>query len=188
MRLSILILLSLLAGGCALSPQQVNLNPEITPAKEAPYLRGSVAVTVFDGRNNKVLGSRGGAYANSSKLTLANDFNESISREAERVLQSFGLEIDNQNPLLTFNIFLEELNYRVPDGSYVTQVDLDAGLRVEIIKGNRTYRGQYQAQSQHRVVSAPDEEKNEMLINEVVNSALSRMLSDRSLLDFLSTP
>ncbi|WP_426416061.1 YajG family lipoprotein [Aestuariirhabdus sp. LZHN29] len=188
MRIPLLLIVALLTGGCALSPQTVELDPKITLAGEAPYVRGSASVTVFDERTNKVIGSRGGVYANSSNLTLADDFSTSVAREAERALQGMGLEIDHQNPLLIVNIYLDGLSYRVPDGNYVTQVDLSASLRTELQRGNQQFSGRYQAQSQHRVVKAPDDEKNQELINDVVNSALNRMFSDRSLLDFLASP
>ncbi|RRJ83696.1 YajG family lipoprotein [Aestuariirhabdus litorea] len=182
----LLLLMSLLMAGCALSPQQVALSPKIDLPSGAPYARGSVSVTLFDERSNKVIGTRGGAYAKSSTLTLKDDFPRTLAREVERTLQSMGFEVDDQNPLIRFNLYLDRLSYQVPEGTYVSQVDLSAAVRAELLRGNQRFQGRYEAQSQNRVVSAPDEEKNSALINEVVNTALNRLFSDRSLLDFLA--
>ncbi len=182
----LLILLTALLTGCALSPQQVGVTPDITLAQNAPNVRGSVSVNVIDERNSQVVGSRGGAYAKSSNLTLAPDFSDAIKVAAEKNLKQMGLEIDDQNPLITFNIYVDELNYRVPEGSYVTEVNLDAILRSEVQQGGKRFQGRYQAQSHHTVVKAPSEEKNEELINDVLNSALNRLFHDQALLKFLS--
>lgn len=183
---SVFILCASLLAGCALSPQTVKVDPEITLATNAPHTQGSISVIVHDARTSPVVGSRGGAYPESSTLTLSTDFAERIQQAAERNLQKMGLEIDNQNPLISLNIYLDELNYVVPENSYVTKVNLDVTLRSEAIQGGTSFRGRYQTQSHHSLAKSPNEDKNQELINEVLNSALNRLFQDQGLLNFIS--
>ena len=63
------LVIMLALGGCAMSPQSVQINPSVVVSESARNaLSSSVSVTVFDERLTPVIGHRGGVY-DSNEIT-----------------------------------------------------------------------------------------------------------------------
>ena len=178
------LLLALILTGCAMSPQSVFVAPRVlAPAGE--NLNSSVSVTAYDERTSPVIGSRGGVYAESSQLRAGNNLALAVKGAAEQVLSGMGVDISrtDANP---FQIYIDKLTYTVPEGSYVTQVTLEADIRVRVRNSQGDwYDGRYSSDLQRRVLKAPSDAENERLINEVLGMVLQRMVDDRGLQLFL---
>ena len=89
-RASLIVVLSLLFAGCALSPQNVILTPTITITNSitAPHV---VKLSIDDRRPQKHLGTRGGVYAKSSYIYLAKPLAQSLYPAAITALQKYNL-------------------------------------------------------------------------------------------------
>lgn len=118
---------SLLLGGCALSPQQLNPQPRLQGSLVAVGQGQPVQVRVVDGRPSPVLGTRGGLYPETS----------TISVDGQRMLPRLQAEADAAVRLLGFvpggsgynvpqlTLTLAELKYQSPkEGSYVTEANI----------------------------------------------------------------
>ena len=77
---SLLIVLIAFLAGCAYSPQQITVNPVINTETESYGAGRGLTVSVEDARSNKELGSRGGAYKDTSLITIDNSLEEAITR------------------------------------------------------------------------------------------------------------
>jgi uncharacterized lipoprotein len=176
-----------LLSACAHSPQQLMIQPEVEIVGER-YAQGqAVTVEVIDQRENKVLGNLGGAYPESSVITLADGMESAMVRavEAHLAAQGFNTQVQQENGAL-FKLYVESLSYDLPQWWVGKTVKLQAVLKVEVKFGNETYTGRYQTQAEHLLPVTPSQNKNEKLVNAVLTQTLSRVFSDQKLRAFMS--
>ena len=179
----------LLVSACAYSPQQLTINPVIDTTDQ-PYGNGrSVAVLVEDARSEKVLGSRGGTYKDTSVITIANDLAEAVAgaARAKLAVQGFNVNANNSElPGAQLKIIIDQLGYQMPEQSLRKKVLLSSVLRVEASAGNETYTGRYDTETEKQTLVTPNMEKNQTMINEVLSETLERLFADEKLKTFLS--
>lgn len=187
-RVLILGVLAVSLVGCAHSPQQLNVQPQVQVPLNAVARNQPVVVSVQDTRPSKVLGTRGGIYPDSSSLTLTEQSLTAIRQQVEQAVRQLGFVVVPQGTPnanhLTVN--LAELNYRSPsDGAYVTQADISATFAAEARSLNENYRGRYSASAQHRFGYAPNQATNTRLVTEVMSDALTRVFRDPAIVQIL---
>lgn len=179
-----LALVSVFLGGCAMSPQQLDIHPNIAlDATES--LQGAVSVTVHDSRPSATLGSRGGAYTETSMILTGDEFTQSIRSAVEQSLQELGFAVSNSPQAPKMDIFIEKLAYNVPD-QFVKQVDLKAVARVTVSKEGKVFSGRYSSDISQKMMTSASDKKNEELVNKVVGSVLARVLNDPELRQFIT--
>lgn len=176
---------------CAYSPQQITINPIVNVSGESYGRNLPVVVVVEDVRENKIIGSRGGAYPATSIITVANDISAAIKRSAisKLAVQGFsvntGLGISDEQGV-TFKILLDELTYDKPKDPLDKKVYLGAAMRAEVRYRGKTFTGQYKTQSQSVALVVPNVKKNEKLINKLLSTTLERLFSDQKLQAFMA--
>ena len=173
-------------GGCALSPQNINLSPHVDVNASAVELDGPVTVTVFDERVSPWLGNRGGIYGSTNRIGIGNSLQDSVRISVEQALREQGMVPGNLSDAPQFQIYIDSISYQVPPGNYVTQVDLKTSLRVVVQTAGHSYQGSYSAQESRKVVKAPSDAENVELVNGIVGKALERMFADPGLMRFLA--
>lgn len=180
--------LTLVLGGCAHSPQQLNVTPSVTVPLSQVARQQPVVVTVQDSRSSPVLGTRGGIYPDSSNLTLSAQTVPHLRQQVEQALGKLGFQVvpegtPNANNLV---VSLAELSYVSPkEGVYVTQADISAVFAAEVRSMNQRYNGRYSASAQHRFGYAPNQATNTRLVSEVMSDALSRIFKDQEVIRIL---
>ncbi|MGK0441533.1 MAG: putative lipoprotein [Pseudohongiellaceae bacterium] len=180
-------LLTLLVFGCAYSPQQIIITPSISATDEVYGQNRIINVLFEDQRSNKVIGSRGGAYPDTSIITPSNDINAAMIKATKQGLRQQGFVIDEQQtPAATMKIILNTLSYEQDEESITSKVNLTTVLLLEVVVADKTYRGRYKSASSHQLVVNPSAEKNELLINTALSETLQRSLSDPKVKAFLS--
>ncbi len=180
------IIVVALVSACAYSPQQITINPVVDTAAESYGNGRTVAVSVKDERENKVLGTRGGIYKETSTITLANSLTDAIARATQARLAVQGFNVNSAEPAADMTIFIEQLTYDTPADSVGKKVALDAVARVEIKAGNETFTGRYKTNSERQTVVTPSMAKNEEMINALLSDTLTRLFSDPKVKAFLS--
>lgn len=186
--LSLLALITLLLAGCAKSPQQVMLAPQIDT--DAQLSRSPVVqFNIVDNRADPVLGTRGGVYA-TSHLTLARPLDEALRPEIERTLQALGAELNQVTPFpVRLTLYLDTLTYRTEEATTPPiNVTLHAAITAKGSSKEREYEGRWESTQKHQFLRIPSEAKNEEIINELLSETLSRMFNDPKLLRFLQQP
>lgn len=173
---------------CAYSPQQLNVQPVLTIGSGEAFGNGRpIAVSASDQRGNRVLGSLGGVYANSSNITIANDLEAALTKAANGLLATQGFVVNSADPAaVQLNIAVEDIRYATPDEGVGTTVKLYAALRAEGSKGGETFSGRYESESSRRMVTKPDAKENEKLVSELLSNTLRRMFEDAKLREFLT--
>ena len=181
------LLAILLLVGCAYSPQQIEVNP-IIPLDGERYGSGrSVTVLVEDQRDNKILGSRGGVYRDSSVITLAGNLTESLVKVGEAKLAAQGFNVNSgATEAAQLKIIIEDVQYTTPEQTVGKKVKLLGVLRAELSYQGERYTGRYRTQSERQLVVAPSKKANEEMINTLFSDLLVRLFLDKKLQAFLT--
>lgn len=174
-------------GGCALSPQTVDLEPQAKVNAQAQLNRQTIQLQALDARPSTVVGSRGGVYADTSLITTGLELPARLRAASAAALSLKGFDATAERQPQALRIYLDELSYQVPEGEYVTQIDLAATIRVVAEANNKgRFTGRYRATQQEVVAKAPSSAGNQELLNQVVSSALTRAFEDPKLYQFLN--
>lgn len=185
---ALLLFLAVLSiSGCALSPQSINIQPQVTLENVVPRGDGrALALTVADERKTRVVGTRGGVYAATSEISTAADIRPAIRDELARQLDKLGFRIvDSGAEAATLKVIVDSIEYQASGSPVVDTVETAATIRVQARVDNREYSGRYRGTRTTEVFTAPDTEENEAMINAAVARVLERLLSDTELQDFL---
>ena len=176
----------LLLGGCALSPQQLTIQPML-PLNGDAWGRGvPLTVTGEDRRSDPVLGSRGGVYGETSTLTISNDLGLALARAAKGYLATQGFQINHaDSSAARLHIVVDELRYEAPDEKIGRETRIVAVLRAEATRGGDSLTGRYQSRAEYRSVTRPDAADNTRWINQLLAETLQRMFADPELRQFL---
>lgn len=176
-------MLSFALVGCGLSPQQITPAPRIQ-ADFARVAQGqAVQVRVVDGRSTDVVGSRGGAYPNTSLIRVDGQrLLPRLQAETDVALraQGFnpGVQVHQGAQLL---LTLKELSYKVPASSGVgSKANVSATFQVDVENRGRRYSGRYAASMSQGFATAPSAAANEKLLSEVLSDALQRVFKDQA--------
>ena len=178
--------LLVLASGCALSPQTVNIHPALDISRLSSRAQGtSIALAVSDARSNRVVGYRGGVYATASITTDAN-LSAAVRTELARALGKLGYRVvdDGANADIALSVELAGLGYKVTEDRVTRTIETTATVRGRSTAGSITRTGEYRDRRTKEVVKAPSEADNEELLNQVLSAVLQRLVSDPDLLKF----
>lgn len=179
-------LAALMLTGCAMSPQQLEVSPKITIDDAALTTQSAISVTVYDDRPDVRIGSRGGVYSETSTISTDADFALSLRSAVELALRQMGLKVTDSENTPQFQVYIDQLTYTVPEG-YVSQVDLKAVARVVVMNHGETFTGRYSSDMQKKLITAPSDEKNVEMVNQVLSDVLGRAFRDDRLKAFLNT-
>lgn len=178
---------AILAGCAQLSPQQVEFKPAIEQSSVPRGTGAGILVNVTDRRTSTVIGQRGGTYADSSSITASNELRRLIEDLAEEVLTQGGYRLDGSSVDMQMSIYLDELSYQLEDLDAVRKrATAAARVSVEVFRDRSNYSNSYRAQRSIETFRYPSPERNDELLNRVLETALNRMFSDAGLENFLN--
>ena len=186
-QLLVLATAALLATGCALSPQQIEVAPK--PEVEAANLghNRSVEVIAVDSRGQKAFGSRGGVYKDTALVQPSNDVRAALADSVRKGLQSLGFNAFNPGPdATTLEVRLEKLDYIPEEGSVVNRVNLDLTLLAEARRGDTTHTGTYNSSVEHKLPFTPSAARNQEMVNQILSRSIERLLNDQEMIRFLA--
>ena len=185
-RSGMLLLAALTAAlvGCAHSPQQLTVQPQINKPLNPVAQQQPVTVQV----QGKILGTRGGIYPDSSNITISDSTLPAVRQQVENALRQLGFNVVPQGTpnanSLTLN--LSDLSYQSPKSSvYVTQADISATFVAQARNMNKNYQGRYSSSLQQRFGYAPNQATNTKMVTDVMSDALTRVFQDPAIIQIL---
>lgn len=183
----IILVMSVLLASCAYSPQQITIAPTVLMGDEPFGNSRVVEVTVEDQRSSKVIGTRGGAYPETSIITVANDIEAAIAKTAESALRQQGFVVDAQQPSnAVVKVVIETLQYENDKDSVTAKVNINVVIQLQVTVANKTHSGRYKSATSQPLIISPSTEKNALLINGLLTDTLQRGFSDPKIKAFLS--
>lgn len=180
-------LLSLAAAACARSPQIVVLSPPLSGPPGKIAMPRTVELSVRDDRSSKVIGSRGGLYAETSTITTEDDVSPGLNALLARKLEQQGYTVvaPGSGGEVKLGVELEKLTYEM-GGTVLTEIKVSSAVGVTCSRGGETLTSRYETRHREEFATAPDARKNSELINMVLGRTLDEMLGDKELRDFMS--
>jgi len=179
--------LTLILGGCALSPQKLSPRPVVDTDRLSLQTQGQpIRLVVVDGRTEQEIGTRGGIYGNTSYLTLpTNDILPKLKSQVDRGLRVLGFVPgeDRNAPQLT--VTLTMVDYQAVRSGINSQSNVRASLSAQTESGNRRYQGIYTATLSRNFPNSPDKRANDQLLTQVLSDALDRLFADKGMLQEL---
>ncbi|WP_373077807.1 YajG family lipoprotein [Zhongshania sp.] len=172
---------------CASSPQAIQIAPQFTAPSARIGNNSPVHVRVSDQRQNKVLGSRGGTYRETSVVTLANDLSLAVEKPLAKHMAAMGYDTDSlRADTADLHVIFESLVYNHPKEDGVGyDMDMLAVVNVMASRGNERYEGRYRVKRKQKFFNAPSESHNAELVNGLVVEVLNSMFEDPKLVGFL---
>jgi uncharacterized lipoprotein len=177
--------LSLLMGGCAVSPQSIVLHPQATLTGPIYGQGRELTIKIEDRRSSSVLGTRGGIYENSSVITISNDITAALLLAARTSAAQLGFDGSSSSAPAHLTLILEELSYDTQTSNLINTVSIDANITLVTTVGGSSHTGHYRTQRSHQFPRLPDAQKNQEIISEALSTSLERGFSDISLANFL---
>jgi uncharacterized lipoprotein len=174
-----------LLGGCALSPQVVNIAPQASVSGPAYGQGRGATVEVISKLPSKTLGSRGGIYSETSTITINNDLSAAVKLTAEHALQQLGFSNTSSATPADITISIETLTYSSQVKKLIYHVDVETALKVTTVINGSVHEGNYRTEGAHQFTQAPNEEKNAKVINKLLSDTLDRAFSDPNLAKFM---
>lgn len=179
--------LSLAAAACARSPQIVVLSPQLSAPPGKIAVPRTVELSVRDDRASKVIGSRGGLYAETSTISTEGDIAPGLTRLLAEKLEQQGYTVvpPGSGGEVKLGVELQKLTYEM-GGSVLTEIKVAASVGVTATRAGETLTSRYETNHREEFATAPDGKKNSELINMVLGRTLDEALGDRELRDFMS--
>ncbi len=186
LRAALLLTLSATFAGCALSPQSINIQPVANVKTTNIGQNQPVQVLAVDSRDQLAFGTRGGVYKETSLVQPANDVKVAIEDAVRKGLQEQGYNAFNPEAEATrLEVRLEQLDYVPEKGSVVNSVTISLILAGEASRPDTSYTGTYKSSVKHDLPLTPTANRNQEMINEILSGAITRMLEDPKMQDFL---
>lgn len=180
-------LMALATAACARSPQVVVLSPPLSGPPGKIAAPRSVELSVRDDRTSRVIGSRGGLYAETSTITTEDDIAPGLRKLLAEKLAQQGYTVvpPGSGGEVQLSVDVQSLTYET-GGSVLTEIKVSSSVGVTCVKGGETLTSRFETRHREEFASAPDEAQNSELINMVLGRTLDEVLSDRELRDFMS--
>jgi len=182
------VILFLLLNGCALSPQTVVIDPElsvVTRSTAAQDIR--LSLEVIDPRTTDVIGQRGGVYETTSDIRTDPGMTATVRNTLATALGNLGYLVVSPDEAARARLVVEiaELAYVAHQEELIDTIETRVAVRATCRKGSEQYGSTYRVTHKKEVIKAPSEKKNEELVNGVIARALDKMLSDEELIAFI---
>lgn len=184
---SMMMALTLLLGGCALSPQQVLVHPKVRVPSSNQGHNLPVKVIAVDARGKQAFGSRGGVYSDTATIGPSNDVRQALADAVRQGLQSLGFNAYNPGDNATsLEVRLNKLDY-VPSGnSVVHKVTVSLELDAIAKRGDTTHTATYKTSINHKSPFPPSQADNQKMINDILSQGIQDMLQDPKMVAFLA--
>jgi uncharacterized lipoprotein len=173
--------------GCALSPQTVTIMPDIKVANaNNDQQQKTIQIGVNDARANKIIGTRGGIYADTSAITADADITQSVRNSLTAAYRVLGYNVLNSGANVQIIVDITDLKYNATGETTIRAVDTAAALKATCQSGTYVVTNEYRITDKADVLKPPTVGENQDYINETLSSTLQRLVNDASILDCIN--
>lgn len=183
---SCLLMVAVLVGGCALSPQIIEVDPAINVDKAATR-PVKILLEVADMRSSAVIGQRGGIYKDTSHISTADNLTANLHRNLSRALFDLGYSVARQGEPADAELIVRitGIDYSIATEKLLNKAEVKVEIQVIARKNNREFTGGFRARRTQEYVKLPSIKQNEEIVNETFAIVLKNMLQDADLRNFL---
>jgi uncharacterized lipoprotein len=173
--------------GCALSPQSITIIPDIKVANaNNDQQQKTIQIGVNDARANKVIGTRGGIYADTSAITADADITQSVRNSLTAAYRVLGYNVLNSGANVQIIVDITDLTYTASGETTIRAVETAAALKATCQSGTYVVTNEYRITDKADVLKPPTTGENQDYINGTLSSTLQRLVNDASILDCIN--
>ena len=182
------IALLILIQGCALTPQNLHLDPTIDMTGEAVTADTLIGLSVIDARPTTKLGEVGDPNQEMVSVTLDEDFTFLLDQKVTTALEKRGFSVVPDSGAMTRSLTVEisSLILNSEKRPLDFQTELKSELAAIARNSNEKYERAYYVRTQKITAGPPYEKHSNELVNNAVSQALSDMLNDDKLFEMLA--
>ena len=175
-------------GACALTPQQLHLDPSVSIQGEAVGDGTPLAVFVQDHRTDSKLGDVGDPNTQMVEVSLTEDFKPRLLEEVGKALAALGFKVvsEEQEAARSLQIAVRRLELSSVKQAFVFDTELRAELGAVGTNAGDTYDRVYYVRTRKETAGPPYLKDSNALVNTAVSQALEDMLNDERLLEMLA--
>ncbi|WLD59586.1 YajG family lipoprotein [Salinispirillum sp. LH 10-3-1] len=176
------------ATGCAVSPQQITVEPRSEANFSGSGAGTSINLQVRDNRGTTALGSLGGTYPETSMLTTSNDVAADLNNLLRQKLTAAGYVVTPNNADFNLVVSLNELSYEYGTAAVVArevQTVVELAFRAENASGMSYREGRFRTPRTQPRATRPTPEENKAFLEEVLTETIDRLLAHQPLVEFL---
>ncbi|MCX2778400.1 YajG family lipoprotein [Microbulbifer thermotolerans] len=187
MKKLLLLLGACVLAACAHSPLQIQVHPQVQVVPETIGAGYTLSVRGVNQLPGGGLGSLGGVYAETARVSLANDVEGAIASTLRGGFDKWAFRTVDEGGDVQVLAKLTGLKYDSPNKLYTSKVDTSAEVELEVKIGGATYFGSYRSSGVDRTLIKPSREEVEARINGLLGATLQRAFEDEKLKNFLRT-
>lgn len=184
LKIASVLLISSVLCACSLKPQTLNVEPKL----EFAAVKGieiPLTVDVVDMREQpEILG-----YRNAKKegeLRFSQPLAETLKEQITKALQAQGASTKKSpEPATELVVEIHKLSYSTPDESWVSQIEMNGELVLNIRRGATNLKKRFAANQGQDVVTAPSKDYNETYLNVLLTTLINKALNDREVIGFI---
>jgi uncharacterized lipoprotein len=185
-RLAALTAVLISISGCAVTPQQVFLNPEINVAGDTIGKGKTVYLQVLDERKDNHIGNRGVYKATSASITL-DSVEDAIYQAVRSGLQKKGFDVTNKKDTdRELIIQVKNIRIKASTGLVTAGYHVNSSLKVKAKNKANNYDKSYKASDDRDVFFVPSASDNQKSIDRAVSASIEKLFKDKALLEFLA--
>ena len=185
-RMSLIGLLAVVFSGCAFTPQQADITPDLQLVQTNEGNGTRVHLRVQDERPNQIIGRRGTGAMKGAEITSTQDlavvFHDAIKEGLEK--KGFAVVLD-EHQAHDLKIEIRSFEYDVSMGFWTGGVHTNAAIKAIAERGDDDYENIYRYEGEKRVMVVPGKDKNQQLINQMANGVLTEFFNEKALITFL---
>jgi uncharacterized lipoprotein len=183
MKSLVLLAMPLLFMGCALSPQSIDLHVQKPYQITAQGQQKALSLSVLDVREDNVLGTRGGTYAESSKVSISNDIEQVTAQAFSFSLHQAGFKLsDTQPDAAKLVVSITDFEYEVlKTGIFEKTIKISIQVQAQLSDEFGESTRVIDSWAQWQRFNYPSDEKNQEYVLEVFNDVLKQLIEDKEL-------
>lgn len=184
----LVVLLVALTQGCALKPQNVQLDPEVGYAGEVSPSEVLIGFSVADGRAANKLGEIGDAHQKKVDVTIDEDFVPLLSDRLAAGIEERGFMVARDDPSVdrTLTVKVNNLTFNSTKTPLAFRTELETEVVAVALTDSGLYERVYVVRTYQETAGPPYEKQSARLINKSMSQALTAVLNDDELFDRLT--
>ncbi|MFK8028731.1 MAG: YajG family lipoprotein [Gammaproteobacteria bacterium] len=173
--------------GCAFTPQQAEITPQLELVQSDEGRGTTVYLRVIDERSNQIIGRRGTGAMKGAEITTTEELDVVFHNAIADGLRQKGFEVvTDSGRSHTLKVEIRSFEYDVSMGFWTGGVHTNAALKAIAKRGGQEYENVYRFDGEQRVMFVPGKDKNQQMINAMADGILAEMFRDNALIGFLA--
>lgn len=174
--------------GCALKPQNVQLDPDVGYVGEVPPSEVLIAFEVADGLATKKLGEVNDAHQRKVDVTVDGNFVPVLSERLTAGIEKRGFMVAKDNPGVprTLIVKVNNLTFNSSKTPLAFRTELEAEVTAVAATDTGLYERNYVVRTYQDTAGPPYEKQTARLVNKAMSQALTAIMNDDKLFDALT--